>query len=172
MKKYTSISGYLERFSLFQIGKLKVRLHHILSSDKTPYCHSHPFYYLSIILKGSYTEQIIKNGQIIEKTHKKGGIILRKASTFHRIKKANTCTTLFFAWDSKNKWQLKTHQDIIYPNYQAPAVSGIYERIINGQKVYCKFDNFWFIGSSHIEKAQSETRLSIYQVGQWANLDN
>lgn len=92
-KKYTSIDGYLERFSLFSIGKLKVRVHHILSSDGTPYCHNHPFHYVSIVFKGYYIEQIIKNGILIEKTHKKGAIIIKSTHTYHRIKKAHNCTS-------------------------------------------------------------------------------
>lgn len=64
-KKYSSISGYLERFTLFKIGKLHVRVHHILSADGTIYCHNHPFHYISIILKGGYVEQIIEGDRLI-----------------------------------------------------------------------------------------------------------
>lgn len=167
MKKYTSITGYLERFSLFGLGKLKIRWHKILSADGTPYCHNHPFHYVSIIIKGQYTEEIIKCDRLIEKTHKIGSIIIRSAKTHHRIKEAKNCRTLFFAWDSPNKWSLKAHKDIICPSFNKPSISSIYRRKINGKELYCKFDEFWFIGSEKIEEAKNETRLSIYQVEPW-----
>jgi hypothetical protein len=170
LKKYSSIAGYLERYSLFKLGKLHIRIHHILSSDGTPYCHNHPFHYVSIILKGGYTEQIIHKNTLIEKKYRVGSIIIRSAHTHHRIKKAVDCKTLFFAWRIKQKWSLQTHAGIECRDYQKPLHNGIYLRMINGKEVYCKFDNFWFIGSDTIEKALLETRLSIYQVGAWEEI--
>ena len=169
-KKYASIKGYLERETILSFGKLKIRYHKILSPDGTPYLHSHPFRYLSIILWGGYSEQILVGEQIITKTHKIGSIILRSAETHHRITKAKNCRTLFFAFDSSYKWQLKKHNSIIKEDFKIPTQSGIYLRVINGREVYCKFDNFWYIGSSNKLIAEMEERLSIYQVGNWSSI--
>lgn len=167
MKKYASITGYLERFSILNLGKLKIRWHKILSADGTPYCHNHPFHYVSIIIKGQYTEEFIKDDKLQQKTHKVGAIIIRSAKTHHRIKEVKDCRTLFFAWNCSNKWSLKAHKDIQCSSFNTPSLVGIYRRQINGKELYCKFDGFWFIGAEDIEQAKKETRLSIYQVEPW-----
>lgn len=167
MKHYPSIKGYLERFNLLTIGKLKIRLHKILSADGTPYLHNHPFVFISIILKGKYTEQLLVGNKIIERTYKFGSIIFRKSNQYHRIKSADNCKTLFFSFYNKNNWNLKSHSDIQIDDFSIPTKSGIYTRIINNKKYYCKFDKFWFIGSEDFNKANAETRLSIYQTEKW-----
>ena len=163
MKPYTSIAGYLERFSLFSFGHLKVRWHRILNSDQTPFFHSHPFHYLSIVLWGSYTEQINNRGELIIKTHRIGSIILRRAQTPHRIQQSTNCRTLFFAWNTRHKRMLYSHPEVVCENYTTPLVPGIYIREINQQKLYCKFDTYWYIGSINRDIAFRENRLSIYQ---------
>jgi hypothetical protein len=166
MKKYSSIKGYLERYSLFKIGKLKVRWHKILSPDGTPYFHNHPFSYLSIVCRGSYVEQRLVDDKVIEVTYKAPSIIFRKSSVYHRIKDASNCRTLFFAWDSKSRWSLK-RSSISNVKLRVPNTAGVYIRTINGKRLYCKFDEFWYIGSEDKNKAEIETRLSIHQVQGW-----
>jgi hypothetical protein len=166
MKKYSSIKGYLERFSLFNIGKLKVRWHRILSADGTPYFHNHPFAYISIVCKGGYVEQRLVGDSIIEIQHKVGSVIVRKPCDFHRIKEAKNCRTLFFAWDTKTKWTLKK-SSFLNINLKTPKLAGIYIRNINGKRLYCKFDDFWYLGSLDKKTAECETRLSIHQVQDW-----
>jgi len=170
MKPYASIKNYLERFSIIDLGKFKIRWHKILSADGTPYLHSHPFCFISIILKGSYVEQLLIDEKLIEKKHTFGSIIFRKSDQFHRIKSANDCRTLFFAFYNKQCWNLKNHHCINNENFKTPSVNGIYIRIINQEKRFCKFDKYWFIGSDDIDKAIKETRLSIYQVENWNEL--
>lgn len=169
-KAYPSIKNYLERFNILSIGRFKIRLHKIINADGTPYLHNHPFSFISFIIKGSYTEQLLIDNKIIETTFKTGAIIIRKSNQYHRIKSANNCKTIFFSFYNKKGWDLKTHPDINENNFLCPDVTGIYKRIINNKEYYCKFDKYWFIGSQIIEKAIEENRLSIYQTEKWNEL--
>ena len=85
-KKYSSIPKYLERFTILKILNFHIRIHKILSEDKTPYYHNHPFSFLSIILSGGYTEEILDNDNIITKKHNRFKFILRNKKTYHKIK--------------------------------------------------------------------------------------
>ena len=159
-KKYSSIPKYLERFTLFKLGTFHIRTHKILSEDKTAFFHNHPFNYLSIILNGGYTEEVIKDGKVVKIKNSKYKFIFRNKNTYHKITsvKPNTIT-LFFAIGNSHKWHLKSMDPII----NRPE-NGIYKRIINNHKVYSKCDNgMYYIGSENIDNALKETRLSIYQ---------
>lgn len=169
-KKYASIAGYLERESIASWGRLKVRYHKILSADGTPYLHSHPFHYLSIVLWGFYTEQVLVGDKLITRRNYPGRFIWRRAQTHHRIISAHNCRTLFFAFDSKHQWSLARHPAIAKEDFHCPSAPGVYLRIINEKQQFCRFDSFWFIGAPDIATAQRETRLSIYQVGTWASV--
>jgi hypothetical protein len=172
MKPYNHLPNFLERYTLLKIGKLHVRLHHITSADGTPFLHTHPFNYISIILNGEYTEQLIdKNERVFEKKNTTGNIIIRKGETFHRISECKNAKTLFIAWNKPNGWELKKHKNITAPQtYKTPDTPGIYLRTIDNKKYYSKFDNFWFIGKERVEDAEKETKPSIHQIGEWCEL--
>ena len=160
LKKYSSIPKYLERFTILQIFNFHIRIHNILSEDKTPYYHNHPFSFMSIILSGGYTEEVLRDDKVITENHSRFHFIFRNRNTYHKIKsiKPNT-KTLFFAIGNSKKWHLKSLDPII----NRPE-NGVYKRVINDRKVYSKCDNgMYYIGSENIETAIKETRLSIYQ---------
>ena len=160
LKKYSSIPKYLERFTILKIFNFHIRIHKILSEDKTPYYHNHPFNFMSIILSGGYTEEVLQDDTVITKIHNRFHFIFRNKNTYHKIKsiKPNT-QTLFFAIGNSKKWHLKS----IDPIYNRPE-NGIYKRIINAKNVYSKCDNgMYYIGSDSIDSAIKETRISIYQ---------
>ena len=97
-KKYTSIPKYLERFTIFKIFNIHIRIHNILSEDKSTFLHNHPFNYFSFIISGGYTEEISINGNIITKIHNKYKLLYRNNKTYHRIKFVEPNTkTLFVA---------------------------------------------------------------------------
>ena len=160
LKKYRSIPKYLERFTIIKILNLHIRIHNILSEDKTPFYHTHPFHFISIIISGGYTEEYIHHNQIITKTHKPFIPIIRNKKTYHKIKSVEPNTkTLFIAIGNTKQWHLKS----LNPNINRPE-NGLYLRNINNQTVYSKCHNGMFhIGSQNQNIAKNETRLSIYQ---------
>lgn len=173
MKAYNHLVGYLHRWTICKIGKLHIRLHHILNVDGTPFLHNHPFAYVSIILTGGYTEQVLVGDELKLVNHLAPAIIIRKSSTYHRIVEVGgDCKTLFFAYGSST-WGLKRHPDITPPDtYRVPSTCGIYCRYINGKKRYAKFnDGVWYAGSESIESAYTTTTLSVHQCGVWEDVD-
>lgn len=165
LKDYNSLPNFLSRTTLFSYRKLHIRLHRILSEDKSPYCHNHPFYYLSIILKGGYEEELLKGTNIILKKHGVGSFIFRTPKDFHRIKTINGETkTLFITWKVNMNWSLKNHPYLEEEKLNLPKKNGIYIRNVKGKDLFCKFDEYWYIGHDNIEDAMNETRLSIHQV--------
>lgn len=159
LKSYSPLKNYLERWTLFKVHRLHVRLHEIKSDDATPFLHSHPFSYISIILRGKYTETL----ETKELSHKRFSIICRSSKTFHRIINVDPNTvTLFIAISTKNNtWELKKANIDIegWETYK----HGLYVRNINGKTIYSKFDEFWFRGSDNEETAIMEIRPSIDQ---------
>ena len=49
-------SPYMERRTLFESEFLSARLHHIVSRDRDPHMHDHPWNFLSVVLTGGYWE--------------------------------------------------------------------------------------------------------------------
>ena len=157
-KKYSSIKDFLYRFTILKISKLHIRLHTIKSEDKTELYHNHPFHYLSIILKGGYTDKYIKNNEIKTKEYKRFNFIFRSKYIFHRIESLKSETiTLFIAYGNYD-WKALNVNNIKYDN-------GIFQRFINGTNKWCKYENgIWFIGNENKEIAEKEIRHSIHQI--------
>lgn len=169
MKAYSHILGYLHRWTVCKIGKLHVRVHHILSSDGTPFLHNHPFWYLSVVWKGSYTEQVLVGDELVTKQHVAPAIIVRRPSTYHRITDVGgECKTLFFAW-SASDWSLRRHESVkAPPSYRVPEQPGVYLRFINGAWVYSMFaDGVWWTGAHTPSGALASPTPSVYQSSEW-----
>lgn len=83
------ISDYMERFQLLKYWRGKgcdVRLHHILRSDDDRALHDHPWAFVSIILRGFYTELRLTAPRIVTaRTYTEGSILFRPARTYHRL---------------------------------------------------------------------------------------
>lgn len=173
MKPYNHLVDYLHRWTVCKIGKLHVRLHHILSTDGTPFLHNHPFAYVSFVFSGGYTEQVLVKGKLKEVQHVAPAIIVRRSNVFHRIVDLKgKCKTLFVAYGD-SKWELQTHPDVARPfTYVTPMDEGIYRRIINGKPVYSRFENgVWYAGSDEYEGAVNSTKLSVHQCEKWESID-
>lgn len=169
LASYNHLIGYLHRWTVCKIGKLHVRIHHILTADGTPFLHNHPFGYLSFLFKGGYTEQVLEGNEIKIYHHAAPALICRNHSTFHRIKSLDgPCKSLFFAWGT-GTWKLMRHKDVDVPTtYVCPAREGIYMRTINGKTVYSKFDHgMWFVGADTAENAAYSTQISVHQTIDW-----
>lgn len=85
-KQYTNIRNFLSRFTIFQLGKLHIRLHQILGKDATNLVHTHPFNYISIVYRGGYLESVRSpDGSLVIKEHTAPAIIVRSHKVAHRI---------------------------------------------------------------------------------------
>ena len=156
-KPYSHVKDFLMRFTLLKIGKLHIRLHKIVDKDQSTLFHNHPFHYISIILKGGYSETYLKNGLEFKVKHNFPSFIIRRNDVFHRIDEiSGPTTTLFIAYGNYGWKAFNTD-----PN---PPENGVFERNVNGKMVWSKRnDGIWFIGSEDKEKAIVETRHSIHQ---------
>jgi hypothetical protein len=171
MKEYNHLLNYLHRWTLCKIGKFHARIHHILASDGTPFLHSHPFWYVSFIFEGGYTEQVLVDGELKVIHHTAPAIIIRSPTTYHRISNVvDVCKTLFFTWRAKD-WNLMRHSGAATPDwYAAPSLPGVYRRYIKGTYVYSKFDNgVWWLGAQTNTEAERSTKLSVHQNTDWDN---
>lgn len=165
---YKSLKKYMERRTLLKLGRLHIRLHFIESDDATPFLHSHPFSYMSWILRGGYSEQTDK----AVLTHRRWSLIVRGSRVPHRIYYVHPKTvTLFFAWARKdNHWGFVKPATVAGP---APAwvalESGVYVRELYGRLRFCKFDSHWHVACDSPEQAKAATRPSIDQTtrGEW-----
>lgn len=50
-------SPYMYRYWLFRSRWISARIHNIVSHDRDPYLHDHPWNFVSIVLRGCYMEQ-------------------------------------------------------------------------------------------------------------------
>lgn len=158
-KKYTSIPNFLLRFTLIKIGKLHIRIHRILSEDKTTLFHNHPFYYISFIVKGGYIEeQLQADGNVKTTYYGRFSMLFRSKNTYHRIKSVITPTTTLFIAFGNYGWNAV--------NITTPEQSdGVYQRFVVGKHLWSKYKNgIWFIGNNSKSIASKENRHSIHQV--------
>ena len=94
-----------------------IYLHKFLRDDDARALHDHPYFSISIILKGCYFEQLFAYPQAVKKTYsmlkffrfKKrvaGQVIFRRASTAHKIilKNKKPCWSLFITGPRVREW--------------------------------------------------------------------
>lgn len=135
---------YLIRWTLFGIGKdskyFSVKIHHILVSDEE--ClHNHPWAFVSILLKGSYTEYTratMMDGKLLKGwssmyfsprnffyiRHKKfsaGNILIRPANWAHRLKLNKPVWTLVFTMRKTQSWGFFTLAGFIHHSKYSEA---------------------------------------------------
>lgn len=83
-----------------------VYLHHFLRSDDDRALHDHPWWNLSILLKGEYTEHTIAAGGVHRAVVRRAGQFkFRGAKSAHRIELHNgLCWTLFLTGPTLRTW--------------------------------------------------------------------
>ncbi len=100
---FTIQDNYLLRWHIIPRNKwFNIYLHNIRHSDDDRALHDHPWYNISIILKGSYIE-VTPNGRF---KRTQGSIIFRKATGAHRLEiNSNKSTwTLFITGPIIREW--------------------------------------------------------------------
>lgn len=161
-KPYIHLPGYLHRWVIFSFGRLSLRFHRFYSPDGTPFLHSHPFHYLSFVVRGGYTEQLLRDGELVEIEHTAPTFIFRSSSDMHRIAYVKRgCSTLFLSVKVNGRWRLARHEQINPPVQYQDYPDGLYKF----EHGYRKRENgFWFkLESSPLDAVTSNT-LSVHQV--------
>jgi hypothetical protein len=117
------------------------------------------FSYISIVIGGGYTEQVLHEGELVEKSYGLGSIIFHGRRTAHRISAIRPGTkTLFFAL-YHGDWTLIAHQDIVVHGYH-DLPDGIY---LHGHRWRKRAEGRWYTIQRTIKEAKASTKLSIFQ---------
>ena len=60
VKEIKSSSGELHflRFAIFECSFFAIYIHRIYRADKDPFCHTHPWNFFGVVLKGGYIERM------------------------------------------------------------------------------------------------------------------
>lgn len=91
---------YIVRW-VFNFYFFSIRIHHWLSSDDQRHFHDHPWWYLSWVIKGSYTD-ITPDGQT---ERKRWSLKLFSASHQHTVKISKAgCWTILLTGREKRVW--------------------------------------------------------------------
>lgn len=144
---YEHLAGYMGRWWLVNPGNSKLhrgaRVHHLLRSDKDRHLHNHPFWFVSIILRGGYFEITPRDqnqhpsldGELYERRwYGPGSIRLRRASDRHKLElpAGRTAWTLFIQGKKTREWGFFTptgfvhwrkYEQILPTTSQAPSES-------------------------------------------------
>ena len=72
---------FMKRWAIY-FGPFSIRLHHWLDSDTDRNLHDHPWWFITLILRGQYTEHL--NGGA-SKVMKQGEFGFRRATHRHRV---------------------------------------------------------------------------------------
>ncbi|MFJ1257876.1 hypothetical protein [Cupriavidus sp. CuC1] len=111
---YFHLKGYMERYWLIPYNRFApaARIHHILRSDDDRAFHDHPWPYVTVILRGGYTEVTpvydasgLYQGEA-RKWHGPGSILFRRAKSWHRLEvpEGKTAWTLFITGKYQQRW--------------------------------------------------------------------
>ncbi len=91
---------YLIRWVL-DLYFFSIRLHHWLSSDDQRYYHDHPWWYITLIIKGSYTDKSPDEDKVMSY----GSIGFRRATHKHTVEvPKGGCWSLLICGRDKREW--------------------------------------------------------------------
>lgn len=99
--------AYLRRWWLIPRNPVfNVYLHEFLRSDDDRALHDHPWWNVSVLLRGAYVEHTINRGGVNVRTPRMAGDIkFRRARAAHRIELTwGTCWTLFITGPRIREW--------------------------------------------------------------------
>lgn len=86
---------------VINFGLFSIRLHHFLRSDDKRYFHDHAWWFITLVLKGSYTD-VSPDGEDVLTA---GSIRYRKAEHPHYVKVADGgCWTILITGPMSRKW--------------------------------------------------------------------
>lgn len=114
IKEIKSKTGELHfrRFAIFHIFNFcSLFVHFIYKEDKDKYLHNHPWNYVGLVLKGSYTEET----ELGTRQAKLGTVSFGNRKFFHKILKINDgpVVTLFFVYGKYIDWGYKSENGFV-----------------------------------------------------------
>lgn len=103
---YFHLQGYMNRYWLFQSRLVSIRIHQILRSDDGRCMHDHPWWNISIVLRGRYWE-IMDGGP---RWRGPGSVVVRRAQHRHRLvlPPEHDCWSLFIHGHKSREWGFHT----------------------------------------------------------------
>jgi hypothetical protein len=114
VKEIRSKEGVLhfKRWRILYTPWFKINLHGIYQHDEDAHLHSHPWNFISIVLKGWYSERLEDNPHNVRYP---GNIAKRKKDSFHKIEKLHSKSvyTLNFMWGEEVVWGYKVNGNFV-----------------------------------------------------------
>lgn len=108
-------SEYIVRLHLIKTPWFALCLHWIMKADPEPYHHDHPVSFLSVILRGGYSELRYKNGVLDHKVNKWFNWIPATPDDRHTIVEVKPKTlTLCFMGPKTREWGYHTEKGWVY----------------------------------------------------------
>lgn len=98
--------AYMRRWWIYRTYHASIYLHEFMRSDDDRALHDHPWWSVSYLLRGSYTEVTISAGGVeLRKIYSAPSLILRSAKGAHRIELHDgPCWTLFMTGPVIRSW--------------------------------------------------------------------
>lgn len=110
IKEIVSKSGALHfrRWNIISTPWFNIYLHGIYKRDEELHLHNHPWTFISIVLKGWYSEKL-EGGHL--NVRYPGNFVKRKPDDFHKIDSIHSKSvyTLNFVWNKQNTWGYKVN---------------------------------------------------------------
>ncbi len=114
---------HFQRFAIIDCKYFGLYIHKIFKEDKDLHLHSHPWNFISLILKGSYVEKrewINPFKEIQHETYLKDLFTISKANTkfFHKIERIvkGPVWSLFFVYNKQTVWYYRVNDDLVESN--------------------------------------------------------
>lgn len=116
VKEIKSKSGdlHFQRFAILETPIFSIYIHRIFKEDKDLHLHSHPWNFVSMILKGSYTEKYLNTdifceSQVCERLKSAGTFSSGDRKFFHKIQSivSGPVYSLFVTYGKRKTWYYK-----------------------------------------------------------------
>lgn len=126
--------GFMRRYFIYRSKYFCVVVHNIRKEDPAGIygLHNHPYHFLSLVLRGSYKEILLRNGKQTEIVRKPGDVCVRFKKDFHTVipHEGNPVWTLFFRLgDAYGEWGLLDKNGKNYKSMHEAASEKIIIRI-------------------------------------------
>jgi hypothetical protein len=123
---YEDLDGYMRRWWFMpELYGERARLHQTLRSDRDRERHDHPWHFVSVILEGGYTEELLVPGDTIptRQRFRAGDVLFRHAEHRHRLElePGADCWTLVFTSPNVREWGFWTEDEVFIPWRQHPG---------------------------------------------------
>lgn len=137
------LPGYMERYWLVKprwwtLG-CSVRVHHILRSDLDRALHDHPWPFVTVILRGCYSEERplleapplwTAHEPTLSRWYGPGSILVRRATSRHRLTLPRHATvwTLFIMGPRRQSWGFYTREGKVHWSDYLPSAEATRQR--------------------------------------------